>query len=534
MGNSHKSAWAGVQMPLEQAFPRFLSEQRWFGGKTRAIRSTKILDFIPVPIEGAAAAIHLVRVDYQDGGVETYAVPLLDREGAAAGDQPALRVLSEDGAPRVFTDAMRDRGFLTAVLDLLAFSERLPGIRGDMVGRPTPVLEALRSAAGVPLDPSPMRAEQSNTSILYGRCFVLKFFRHVEEGINPDWEIGEFLSVRTGYPHVPPSAGSIEYRRPGAEPSTIAILQGYVPNRGDAWQRTLVALGDFYDAVENDSSRFRLPSGLPSGLVAEALRPSEAAEPWLGEYRGSANRLGWRTGELHLALSSDPKDPDFRPEPLSLDYQREVSNSMIRLAEQAFGMLRRRMTDLSEATGQKAQVALAAEDKLIERFQLFGVRPAGGLRTRIHGDLHLGQILDTGDEFVFIDFEGEPARSLAERRAKHSPLRDVAGMLRSFHYAAYAALFNRSREADTSSRSTELASFASGWSQRACVEFLRGYLEAVDQAAFLPNEAGELEFFLNLWLLDKVVYELKYELNHRLSWLAIPLEGICDLAAKKA
>lgn len=527
MGNANLSDWTSIQKPLEQILPRFLPEQRWFGGKTRAIQSAKIVDRIPVPIEGASAAIHFVRVNYEEGGSEIYSVPLIERVGA--GDGPAFSVFGEDGVRHSLTDALRDRGFLAALLDGLASSAHLPGMRGEMAALPTPVFEPMRQAAGSGLEPMPLKAEQSNTSILYGRCFVLKFFRHVEEGVNPDCEMGEFLSVRARFPHVPPAAGSIEYRRSGAAAATIGILQGFVANRGDAWQRTIGALGDFYDAVESGDSGLHPPERVGQALVSEALRPAAGSESWLGEYRASAYRLGRRTGELHLALSSDASDPDFRPEPFSIDDQREVSRSMIRLAEESFGMLRRRAADLPEMLARKAQAALAAEKQILARFELLGTRPLGGLRTRIHGDLHLGQILDTGDDFVFIDFEGEPARSLAERRAKHSPVRDVAGMLRSFHYAAYAALFKRAGEGATPSLRAGLAGFANGWYRWASVEFLRGYLEAAGQAAFLPDGIDALEFILNLWLLDKAVYELKYELNHRLDWLAIPLEGICSL-----
>jgi trehalose synthase-fused probable maltokinase len=528
------SDWDSVRKPLEQLLPGFLSEQRWFGGKTRPIQDATIIDIIPVPIDGASAAIHLVRVNYEDEGTETYAVPLAERPGTAADQEPELRVSSDEGRPRAFADALRHRDVLVRLLDILASSARLAGVHGEVVGLPTPALPSLRSAAGVSLEPSPMKAEQSNTSILYGRSFVLKFFRHVVPGINPDCEIGEFLSIRAGFSHVPPAAGSIEYRRPGAQPATIGILQGYVENRGDAWRRTLSALGGFYDGIESGANRIPPPEQPVRGLVTEALRTSDVAGLWLGEYGASAYRLGRRTGELHLALAVDPSNPDFRPEPLSPDYQQQISESMIRLSREAFGMLRRRVGDLPGALRPKAHAALAAEQTMLQRFQGLAERPLDGLRTRIHGDLHLGQILDTGDDFVFIDFEGEPARSLAERRAKHSPLRDVAGMLRSFHYAAYAALFNRVGENATRSRSIDWAAFASGWRWWACVEFLRGYLEVAGRAAFLPKGTDELESFLNLWLLDKAMYELKYELNHRLGWVAIPLEGICDLAERAA
>jgi trehalose synthase-fused probable maltokinase len=359
---------------------------------------------------------------------------------------------------------------------------------------------------------------------------VLKVFRHVEAGVNPDFEIGEFLSVRAGFRHVPPAAGAIEYRHAGSPAATIGILQGFVPNRGDAWQQTLAALAGFYDRLSGGKlvpPREPREHGLLSG--ARSPLPARAAD-LLGEYRASAALLGRRTAELHLALASDPSDPDFAPEPFSLAHQREVSEAMIHLARESLAMLARRAGDLPITLRERARTALAGESELLARFRRLAERPLTGLRTRIHGDLHLGQVLATEDDFVFIDFEGEPARTLAERRAKHSPVRDVAGMLRSFHYAAFAALFARAGDAGAASPVfPALAPFANAWYRWASAEFLRAYLETAGGAAFLPANPDELDFFLDLWLLDKAIYELKYELNHRLTWVAIPLEGLCGL-----
>jgi trehalose synthase-fused probable maltokinase len=359
---------------------------------------------------------------------------------------------------------------------------------------------------------------------------VLKFFRHVEYGVNPDFEIGEFLSVRAGFRHVPPAAGSIEYRVADTPAATIGILQGFVPNRGDAWQQSQAALARFYDrlAVGKPAPLTGAPEG--SLLAAARLPLPERAADLLGEYRASAALLGRRTAELHLALASDSSDPNFAPEPFSLADQQQDSDAMIRLARETLAMLARRAGDLPAALRERAHTALAAEAELLTRFRRLAERPLTGFRTRIHGDLHLGQVLATDGDFVFIDFEGEPARTLAERRAKYSPVRDVAGMLRSFHYAAFAALFARAGHAAAASPVfAALAPFAGEWFRWAAVEFLRAYLHTAAGAAFLPSHHDELEFLLDLWLLDKAIYELKYELNHRLAWVAIPLEGICGL-----
>jgi trehalose synthase-fused probable maltokinase len=509
---SHLAVWSAIRKPLEQSLPGFISGQRWFGGKTRVIRVADVVDFLPVPLAAAPAAVVLARVQYADGLTETYSVPLVE---SAAGDAPSLRLRAEGGAERVFSDALWHREFLVQLLDALAGSRCFPGQTGELAGLPTPSLETIRRAAAGPLEPSVMRAEQSNTSILYGRSFVLKFFRHVEEGVNPDFEVGEFLSVRAGFRHIPPAAGSFEYRRPGALPATLGFLQGFVPNRGDAWRQTLDVLNGFYERAERSGSPAPAPGhALPADLCGESL--------------AAAGLLGRRTAELHLALASDPDDPEFAPEPFTLDYQREVSSAMIRLTLETFGMLRRRAGDLPGALRERVQAVLGFEEKILTRFHLLAEYALGGLRTRIHGDLHLGQVLASDNDFVFIDFEGEPARTLAERRAKHSPVRDVAGMMRSFHYAAYAALFGRAAGA-ASPAYAALAPFAAAWYRQVSGRFLESYLETAAGPPFLPPKREEFDFFLALWLLDKAVYELKYELNHRVDWMAIPLEGIGGL-----
>jgi trehalose synthase-fused probable maltokinase len=251
----------------------------------------------------------------------------------------------------------------------------------------------------------------------------------------------------------------------------------------------------------------------------------------LGPYRSAARLLGQRTAELHLALASEAADLRYSPEAFSSVLQQQLCDSMSELAQESMTMLRRRLSDLPARLRQKAGSALQSEKKILSQFQLLRKKKLAGSRIRIHGDFHLGQVLCTDDDYVFIDFEGEPARTLTERRAKYSPLRDVAGMLRSFHYAAYAALFRsrgpgESGAADPGSR----APLATLWYRRVSAEYLRGYFQTASEAKFLPAERNEMEFLLSLLLLEKAMYELKYELNHRLAWVEIPLEGILELA----
>jgi trehalose synthase-fused probable maltokinase len=525
---SRSTVWMRLQGGLQQALPDFLKARRWFGGKTRAIRSVEIADVIPIPRPSIAAAIVVARVDYVQGPSDTYTVPLFEedpRQTQRENDpNTRIRALDADGIEHVFSDALGNQSILETFFDAIREARRFSGRVGELVGVPERSLERLRIAAAGKLEPSPMKAEQSNTSVLYGRAFVLKFFRRLEMGINPDLEVGRFLSEKAAFRNIPPVAGALEYTVGNNEPATMAILQGFVANHGDAWEHTLEALSSCYDQIAGEH------------LPEPSLKSETSAANLLGNYAREAALLGRRTAEMHVALASDRADPSFAPEAFSSAQQRALSDSMIGLALETFAMLRQRTPDLPEHARAAATTALASEKTLTDRFHSLADRKLTGLRTRIHGDLHLGQVLFT-DDFIFIDFEGEPARTLAERREKHSPLRDVAGMVRSFHYAAYAALFRRSSSADTKSGELQaLVPFANAWYRSASSKYLRAYFEtaAAAGAGFLPANPDEREFVLNFWLLGKAVYELKYELNHRLDWVAIPLEGIDMLIREPA
>jgi maltose alpha-D-glucosyltransferase/alpha-amylase len=237
--------------------------------------------------------------------------------------------------------------------------------------------------------------------------------------------------------------------------------------------------------------------------------------------------LGRRTAELHLALASDPVDPNFAPEPFTAGYQRPLHQSMRNLTGRVLQLLRRRLKTLPEAAQAEAQQVLDFEPELFRRFHSLLDHKISALRTRTHGDYHLGQVLYTGKDFVIIDFEGEPARPLKERRLKRSPIQDVAGMLRSFHYAAYAAFFEQAASGLVQPQSqTTLEMWSRFWHTWVSVAFLKTYLQVANGAPFLPQSPAELRILLDAYLLEKAVYELGYELNNRPGWVKIPLQGI--------
>jgi len=520
---------------LEDVLPRYLQERRWFGGKARLMKSTKIREAIPLVHDSSTTYMSLVGVEYTEEDDEIYALPLAYATGNQADrllkdyPQGALaRLHLEDKDERgIIYDAMADRAFSLGLLETIARRRRPKGAGGELVARPTRVYRNARGPVEVPLEPSILKAEQSNTSVIFGDRFILKLFRCLHAGVNPDLEIGRFLTER-GFPNIPPVAGSIEYYRGRQEPLSLAILQTLVPNQGDAWEYTLDVLGHFLEHILAQSTE--VPSGSlsqePLLDMVDRDPPSEVFEA-IGTYAEAARLLGQRTAELHVALASAPEDSAFAPEPFSKLYQRSLYQSMRSLTGQVFRLLRQRIKDLQDIGRNEAQGILDRESEIRDRFKSIMEGKITAMRIRCHGDYHLGQVLCTGNDFVIIDFEGEPARPISERRIKRSPLRDVAGMLRSFHYAANAALLNQQEGGLIRSEDLpHVESWLQFWYAWVSAFFLKPYLEVGPQGSFLPQTREELQVLLDAYLLEKAIYELGYELNNRPHWVRIPLQGI--------
>jgi len=363
----------------------------------------------------------------------------------------------------------------------------------------------------------------------FGERLILKLIRRLTPGVNPDFEIGGLLTER-GFAHSAPVAGALELRGEQREPMTIAILQGYVRNRGGAWNYTLDHLRHYFETVLARAGTHeppQLPPASPAALLGQS--PPNEAEEAIGTYLESARLLGRRTAQMHLCLSAETNLPEFRPEPFSKLYQRSLYQSMRSLAGQALPLLRRQYNRLPEAHRALAREVLDREAEIVKCFKALLECRIGALRIRCHGDYHLGQVLYTGRDFVIIDFEGEPARPVTERRIKRSALRDVAGMLRSFHYAAYAEVFRQQENHLAPEQAARLEHWAEFWQRWVCAAFLNSYLQTAGEGRFVPGNGQELKILLGTLLLEKAVYELAYELNNRPDWVRIPLTGIRHL-----
>ena len=491
----------------------FLQRQRWFGGKARPVRAARFLDWGLLRRGQHPVYFTIVDVEYDAGGAERYLLPLTIVAGphadAIMANTPQLALARVTGARKgLVVDATADDQAAEAFLDALDNQATFRARRGVVRARHTPAFAELRGEG--PLAPKRLGVEQSNTTIAFGTRLILKLFRRVESGPNPDVEIGEQLTTRTSFRRAPRVAGAIEYEAAGEPVTHLGIVQQRVACQGDGWGHALGELGRFYEEVQHRQ---------------EEPQPSAA-----GGYLDSAHLLGRRTAELHVALAGDTTTAGFAPEPWTRD-------DVARVLADAAGQLQRTRQLLDSDTAALPADITTAVRALVARAELllhqrFDPRATGALdltvsRIRIHGDYHLGQTLWAEGDFYILDFEGEPARPIDVRREKESPLKDVAGMLRSFSYAAYAALFAFS--AGRADEFTRLEPWALAWQRWASLAFLEGYAAAAGDAPFLPADPGQRAGMINLFLVDKALYELNYELNNRPEWARIPLRGLTEL-----
>jgi maltose alpha-D-glucosyltransferase/alpha-amylase len=531
--------WEGVFAAglLEQRMlPDYLPRQRWFGSKSRMISSVSVTDWAPLNSETASLALAVLDVQYAEGEGETYLLPLalvFDDEAEALRETSPSAVLGSvltPGKLGIVADAMYGSEASVALLKLLATSGEVQTKNGILRGIPSSIYTELRGETGTQLAPRRSSAEQSNTSVFFGDRLIMKLFRRLEFGPNPDTEIGRYFTEESAFRNIAPFGGAIEYTPQGEQAATAAMLQGLVLNEGDGWQWTLEELARYYEgALASQFPQEQLPRSM-----AAIDRKSPAmvhARDAAGIYLDAACTLGRRTAEMHLALAQPTKDPAFAPQQTTAEDVARIAKGMHALGARAFDLLQGNISKLageSETTVEQAALLLSRRRAVLSSFAKLEQLAENTMLTRVHGDYHLGQVLRAKGDFVILDFEGEPARSLEERRAKQHPMKDVAGMLRSFSYAAYAALGRA-----TARRAQDyelLLPWARMWEAAASREFLESYRKVVAGSAIVPQVEESFNGLLDCYLLEKALYELVYELNNRPGWVGIPMAGILQLS----
>jgi maltose alpha-D-glucosyltransferase / alpha-amylase len=513
--------------------PQYLKRARWFRSKGRKITQVAQLDGCRLKSGQRSFYLLFIQVSYIDDDPETYLLPLVRLPAGEAQFIAAKHPLAliaphfsgeEEGA---LCDAVYDEDFRALLLEIITGRRKVHGDKGGILyGLHGSMARKQIDVANESLSSRVVSGEQSNTSILYGERFMLKLYRKVEKGINPEPEILRFLSDKSRFRNAPGYSGGIEYRYAGKEPLILGLLQNFVHAHGDAWENALAVLSRFIERLLSMKQDLPpLPSSIPRLLdVVDEGIPGIYKEFFRGFHLEMVMVMGKRTAEMHQALAAKESDPVWRCEEFSTLYQRSIYQSMRSLVRRNFQLLAASMDGIREEDREMAEHVLGAEKEIIASLQQITGHRIQTMKCRIHGDLHLGQALFTGKDFVFIDFEGEPARTLNERRLKRSPLRDVAGMIRSFHYAAVSSLLNHG--VNHPGDIPFLEPWLEAWSVFVSGIYLQAYLKTMGDKRLVPQERGDLDTLLRALLLEKAVYELGYELNNRPDWLSIPLRGI--------
>ncbi|MBI4425295.1 MAG: alpha-glucosidase C-terminal domain-containing protein, partial [Elusimicrobia bacterium] len=522
---------------LAEILLSYLAASRTLGPKAKEALEARILEAIPF---GSSAAWVLLQLEYDlpEQPTDVFSVPVAFVTGEAAADverrHPAAvlaRLATGQGAG-LLVDAAAEPGFRKAILDILAGERRIAGVYRDILGRPAKALTDgsvdLNAESSVEWSPS------GAPVLTYKDRYVLRFVRRLEPGPHPEVELGRFLTERRPSARVRPFAGHLELKSRRGPATVLATLHAFRPVLATGWRHALDSLGRYFESVLT-----RLPVGgeRPAPIPAEPLVslsegpiPEEARE-LLGPFLQDAELLGKTIGEVHQALASAPEDPEFSPEPFTVLYQRELYQAMRTLTRQVGSLLRRGLRNIPEEARADAQRVVDLEGEVLKRFRAALQTKFRTSRVRCHGDFHLGRVLYTGKEFVITGFEGDETRSLGQRRIKRNPLRDVAAMLRSFHYAAASALYGP--QAGIGVRPQDRAAlepWAQYWKLWVSAAFLKGYRASGAPSAFAPKRE-EFELLLALFLREQAVRELSHELRQRPDWARVALLGLPDLLA---
>ncbi|MCG6552684.1 MAG: maltose alpha-D-glucosyltransferase [Candidatus Magnetominusculus sp. LBB02] len=538
----------------KEILPLYLSTCRWFAGKSGKIQGVEITEDIVFALPGTAAHILIVNVSYYSGLPEMYMLPI-----AYAAAPEAEKILKDfpftviahvktQSGEGIFYDATYNIQFRLALLSFIIGRKSIKGIRGLLRGDFERRIKPRGQASGIQgrlpthddsefdnIESSKvLKADQSNSALLYENKLVLKLFRKLDEGINPDIELVRFIFEKGGdcpvCHNIPTYKGCIEYRQTDSKETIfMANLQAYVQNEGDAWNYATGNIKRFFENILSSKIDISEIKALPKSMLDVAADTSDGV---LREFIGvrfieMAAQLGKTTASMHLTLSMHNNNPDFTPEPFSTLYQRSLYQSMRTLARRNFELLRKNLKLLPQAVKDEASIVLNYEKEVLKIFKQIVDMKIASTRTRCHGDYHLGQVLLRGNEFVIIDFEGEPLRTLSERRLKRSPLKDAASMVRSLHYAPYSVLFTTPIFARQDI--VKLTPWADLWYFYISGIFLSSYAATVQGCDFIPGSRTGFENLLMIFLLEKAVYELGYEMSSRPEWVEVPLLGIKGL-----
>jgi maltose alpha-D-glucosyltransferase/alpha-amylase len=509
--------------------PAFLPRQRWFGAKDQRVKTTTVQarGEITRPAQDGSGpesfVAEVVEAQFARGGQQRYFLPLAAiwssaetelRQGLTPVTLAELRQFRREGA---LVDALSQDGFLLALMQAIQQEATLPLAGGEIRCRKTPMFHQTEAPDRLVLRRAGV--EQSNSSVFFEDYGMLKIYRRLQPGPHPEIEMARFLVERAGFANTPPLLAFVELDLDGKgarETHALGVLFGFIRNQGDGWTQALDYLTRYLD----------------DALVSGGTRPSELPDPDIF-FLHLARQLGLRTAEMHRALAEKGcDDPEFAPEPITAADVDEWRRALEASAADMLAKLERERAKLPTSTQEVVERVIALRDNLFHQIRTLIPDDVEAQKTRYHGDLHLGQVLVAKNDFFIIDFEGEPARPLAERRRKSSPLRDVAGMIRSFDYASFTAV--RQLAEARPAAEPRMAQLAEAWRHRAVDGFRAAYRKSMRGCGSYPVHKNQARTMLAFFALEKAVYEVSYELANRPSWVDIPLRGVLGILARTA
>ncbi len=508
---------------LETALPAYLKSQPWFCGRNNTIKLVTMTEYFNVPLpEGQNGALAFFQVEYVDANPEMYALPLVFAAGEVTGplreNGIATLTLRNGNLLGILGDGFAVPAFAMALLELIRKNGRLQNSGGEITASHTAGLRDSLADEAMPI-PTVRNTGEGNTIIVFGDKLVLKFFRRLNPGVNTELEVGKWLTTQN-FPNSPALLGAMTYDSPGRGTMTLGVLKAFAPNIQNGLDFTLEAVGRYYERVVAESAQGRTPPESPVDLTE-----------LVGTYLESARLLGVRTAELHLALAAGQPGDEFSVEPMTAQYLRGLFQSMRSTAVQNLRLLRKKLKSIPPDLEAVAQHVLDFEQPIVGYYrELVTSRIAAG-RIRTHGDLHLDQVLWTGRDFMFLDFEGDSALPISERCIKRPPLRDVARMLRSFHHAMYAGFYQQTeRGVIPHENLSKLEPWLRQWNRLISREYLQAYCAKLQPSGILPAEDEKLRRLLLAFLLDQVMDELGNELQSGSANVRAPLQAIMHLA----
>jgi maltose alpha-D-glucosyltransferase/alpha-amylase len=532
------ASWAAIldtdlRRKFERALPYFLQHARWYSGAQKLL-GVEVVDHAPVPFGEKIGYLLILKVHYVSGETEYFQLPITlareDRAEQIRRDNPKLIVcdlVDNQGIHGSIHDAMTEEGFNLSLLNLFATEGAIASRNGVIAAVSSPGFssEIRGFTAGDIVNTKVLAKEQSNTSVIYGQEFILKLIRRIEEGTNLDYEVGRYLTEQNLSCIAQPK-GMVTYLARGLkEPITLMVSHLYVPNHGNAWDYTLGSLSSFFQAA----LAFPLDSLQTDGsddVVATPADLNEATRQLISPFLFDVTILAERTADLHLALGAPTDRKEFRPEPVTELYQRSLYQSLRSQVNTVCNKLASNLSRLSEEAKDEAKRLLGERNDFNHLLKIIYRGKIPGKRIRVHGDYHLGQVLYTGNDFVIIDFEGEPDRPLSERKIRRSPFKDVAGMVRSFDYAAHSAILQKYVSLEDQRK---LQPWTQTWVRLVTEHYLNTYYEACQGADLIPKSENERTLLLVCFLIEKAIYEVGYELSHRPDWTIIPLKALRSL-----